>query len=468
MRKRNILLSTAAILVLVSIAIAIVPPPPANQLIGIYDTSENYRLTNGTDQSACRECHNSGVPDRHHNLVPTGEYSCNNCHPVQTGPSGQYVLLDRSCQDCHNGTAFYANPSMQPGRPHHNTSLAQVRDCKFCHGGYVDNYNDGHYVPTYNFSNVTPSTTYKVINQTTGKKWGGCEACHETDLSATPWPILYAPVQNNVHHNTIIGVTSGFQCEYCHLGASGNPQYSFTIRSCEDCHSVSTIHNIQYNYAGTNGQKGWGHIGDNWDCNGCHAWFVAGESGFEGAIIPNLISIEPTKLNSSTPTIVTLNGADFLSGTGTYTAEVLIDGTTTLIPTSVTDTQVKVNVNLPAGAHTIKVIKNGDFVPKPSKLFSLTVVVPVDAVTAKITKKATKTQPAEITITGTGFGPQPDPLTDPLYNEHGVTINVAGKTVSTTVKSWSETKIVVTTPKTNIGNLVTVKAIPGQDTVNIG
>lgn len=467
MRKIDILIPAIAIILLVSVALAIVPPPPVNQYIGIYDTSENYRTTNATDQTACRVCHISGVQDRHHNLVPTGEYACNNCHPVQSGPSGQYVLLNKSCQACHSGIAFYANPSINPGRPHHNTTAAKLRDCKSCHGAYVDNYNDTHYIPNYNFSNVTPSTTYKVINSTTGKKWGGCEACHDQDLSGQPWPILYATEPGNIHHNTILGVTEGYQCEYCHLGSTGNLDYYFTVRACEDCHSVSTIHNIQYNYSTTNGQKGWGHIGDNWDCMGCHAWYDAGASGFEGAIIPNLISVTPTKLNRDTQTEITLDGADFLSGVGSFTSDVLIDGTTTLTPTSITDNQIKVNVNLPAGVHTIKVVKKGDYTDKPSKLFALTVVVPVDAVSAKITKKASKSQPAEITIVGSGFGPQPEQLTDPLYSEHGVTINLGNKVVTTTVKSWSDTTIVVTTPKANIGNLATVKAIPGQDSVNI-
>lgn len=460
--NRKILLVAITFLVLAGLGIAVVPPPPANQNIGAaYDTSVNQLV-----EQNCRNCHTSGVPDRHHNLVPTGEYNCNNCHPVVTGPNGQSVLLDRNCIACHNGSAFYANANLKAGRPHHNTTWAQVRNCKQCHGAFVDNYNDGHYIPTYNVSLVTPDTSYNAsaTNATTGKKWGGCEACHEADLGATP--DILANV--DTHHNTIMGVTQGYDCTWCHYGSGLPYTGKQAIRQCETCHSVSTIHNIQYNYTQTNGQKGYGHIGDNWDCLGCHAWYNAGSSGFEGAIIPDIASLSPSKLASNKAATVTISGSDFLSGIGTYTSVVVLDDTTTLTPSSMTDNQIVVNIPaLSAGVHTVKVVKNGDWTPKPSDLTSLTVVDPVDATLAKITKKATKTTPAEITITGTGFGPKPDQLTDPLYSEHGVYIVTGGKTVKTTINSWTDTKIVVTTPKANIGNPVTVKAIPGQDTVNI-
>ena len=144
-----------AIVLFTGIIMAIIPPPPANQMVGFYDTSVNQ-----LDENNCRVCHNStylgGVPTRHHLLVPMGEYGCNDCHPVVTGPNGEGVLIDRNCIACHNGTAFYANPSLIAGRPHHNTTLAQDRDCAACHGGVIDNYNDGHYIPTYGVSIVTP------------------------------------------------------------------------------------------------------------------------------------------------------------------------------------------------------------------------------------------------------------------------------------------------------------------------
>ena len=105
-------------------------------------------LTNTTDinittptTDGCRYCHtttgtnNSGVFDntlgdmraRHHNLVQTSQinpmtntpYTCADCHPANV--SGGGILIDRYCLDCHNGSAFWANPTkINPGEPHIN------------------------------------------------------------------------------------------------------------------------------------------------------------------------------------------------------------------------------------------------------------------------------------------------------------------------------------------------------------
>ncbi|SNQ60988.1 cytochrome c3 family protein [Candidatus Methanoperedens nitratireducens] len=449
MRKIMLILIPVLVIALIWTAFANVPPPPVNQNVSAYDTS----VTELKEQN-CRGCHTQGVQDRHHGLAQTGEYYCKSCHPIQNTPTGQKVLLDRNCIDCHNGSAFFGNISVIAGRPHHNTSWAQARNCKQCHGGFVDNYNDGHYMPDYGVSLVTPDTSYKVINSTSGRKWGGCEACHDVDASAIPQILP----NFNTHHNTILGVTQGYQCEWCHI-AQGT---ALDIRKCEDCHSISTIHNIEYDYANNSARAGYGHIGDNWDCNGCHAYWDAGESGFEGAIIPNLVTINPIRLTTNVPTTLTLEGSDFLSGTATYTAQVVIDDAINLTPTTVTDSKIVVDVTLPAGVHTIKVVKNGDFVPKPSQLKSLTVVDPVDVTSAIITNLGNNRIPTEITITGIGFGEQPDPL----FTDLGVFVSSNRKTETASIVSWTDTQIVATvkTSVANIGADVTVKALFGQDT----
>lgn len=424
---------TFAILAIAWIGMALVPPPPANQNLGAYDTTVNQLV-----EQNCRNCHTSGVPDRHHNLVPTGEYQCLNCHPVITKPDGsQSILLDRNCIACHNGTGFYANPSLNPGKPHHNTTQATARNCKFCHGSYVDNYNDGHSIPIYNKSNVTPDTSYKVINASTGRKWGGCEACHEANLTVSPKIVA----NSDSHHN--LGQVS-INCNYCHPGGS-----ALDIRTCETCHGVKSIHNIQYNYASTNGQLGYGHIGANWDCNGCHAWYVAGATYPSGAITPDISAITPAKLTAGVATVVTITGSNFLQDT--YTTSVVVDGTA-LTPTSVTDNQIVVTVPaLSAGVHNVQVAK-GD---AKSRLLVLTVVTPVDVTSAKLS--------GTITISGTGFGSQPDPL----FKDLGVFITHKGTTFKAKVISWSDTKIVVSGAGANAGDLLTVKALNGQDSTTI-
>ena len=413
---------------------AAVPPPPANQNLGIYDTTVNTFT-----EPLCRNCHSAGVPDRHHLLTgsPNYEYGCQDCHPVGAGGVG--ILIDRNCIACHNGSAFYGNPSLIAGRPHHNTTWAQNRACEYCHGSLIDNYADGHYIPTYRPSLVTPDPSFKVKNQTTGKKWGGCEACHEPDASATP-PIV---MNTDTHHNEVVGKTSGLSCLWCHNTTEG----AINIRSCEQCHGVKSLHNIQYNYSSTQGQLGYGHLGANWDCNGCHAWYVAGGASLLGAIIPQIDTITPAELTANVATDVTITGSNLIQDT--YTTAVVVDGVR-YSPTSLTD--ITLSVNLPAltaGVHEIKVVK-GD---ASSKLASLTVVSPV-----KITNATLRS--GTITIIGSGFGTHADPFYVTI--EHGVTIYKADS-----ITRWTDTKIVARSLKAAVGDTVTVTIATGSDSATI-
>lgn len=503
MKKRNLLFATIALLAMVAVAMALVPPPPVNQNIGIND-SRFDKLGSSPDlpnQAGCRYCHSAGVPDRHHNLVATGKvnpvtgsaYGCNNCHPVVSGPNGQSVLIDRECLNCHKGLNFSkVNPNATAAkvnitRPHHiNTAAAQNRECKTCHGSFVANSFDGHYVPSYAPSLVTPEPHYKIYNATSGRYWGGCYACHQNTTANVPELLD----QYGTHHGAINGNrtgidnqragTPGYDCSWCHTTywntttnsyrPIGYPnELDFEIRNassstdwfngtgCEKCHDVGTIHNIQYNYATTNGQKGYGHIGDNWDCNGCHAFWDAGSvSGFEGAMIPNVDSISPTRLTTSVATVVTIVGSDFLSGAGTYVAVVDIDGTR-LTPSSVSDNQIVVTVpGLTAGVHTIQVVKTGDPAgDKVSKLGSLVAISPVTITSAKL-------KSGVITITGTGFGTKPTKDAQQYVTiAHGENIYY-----SQAITSWSNTLIKAKAGSTiaSVGDIVTVTTAAGAST----
>ncbi len=475
----------AFLAILAILAIADIPPPPVNQNFGIYDT-----LMMSYNEPLCRGCHNTtgtilngtlfasgGVPTRHHNLVASGAinpntnspFGCTDCHPSTPGV-GNGILLDRNCMECHNATAFWGNSlGAHVGnftRPHHNTTHAQIRNCKFCHGASVDDYNDGHYIPPYPPSEVTPSALFKASNSTSMRVWGGCLACHEEKISATP-PIYFThtngfpPVAdgtNNSHHNEILGITGGTptgdQCLWCHVNVSD----VLGIRGCETCHSVRSIHNVQYDFANTSTLRGYGHIGSNnpadpannsWDCKGCHAWYDAGDvNPFAGAIIPDVQLASPTVFNENTPTVITLTGINFVQENSTTVVN--IDDTTNLTPDTITNGQITVTVNLPAGNHYIKVVKTDaiENVPKPSDIKPLTVVSQVTITSARL-------RSGVITITGSGFG------TQPVTNaQQYVTINHAGNVYySDSINSWSNTQIKVkktSTPAAVKGDIVTV------------
>jgi hypothetical protein len=115
------------------------------------NTTISQELTNTTDinittptEQGCRYCHTStgtnnsgvynntlgGVDTRHHNLATKSAinpltnvpFGCGNCHPVINGTNG--TLIDPNCLDCHNGTAFWENPSrINAGAPHFSVTL---------------------------------------------------------------------------------------------------------------------------------------------------------------------------------------------------------------------------------------------------------------------------------------------------------------------------------------------------------
>jgi hypothetical protein len=464
-------------------------PPPVNQFLGIYDTN-----INNFNESLCRNCHTSsgtvsdssgytnnsigGVPTRHHNLLsekkinPTNGqlFGCQDCHPVQN--NGQGVLIDRNCIDCHNGTAFYGNPTViNVMKPHHiNTSYddanigqpAQARQCNMCHGSFVANYNDSHYIPSYATSfMITPLASAKAQNATTGELWGGCEACHRANFAASP-PIF---PNDNLHHGEVAFQTPGATCSWCHVTTSpsspfffgflligsgnfvqgidvrnstfeqsdiangfiepGTTNVTFNGTACEKCHSVQSIHNIQYNYSATFGLKGFGHIGSNWDCNGCHASWVAGSPLMFGAIIPTLITISPEILTAGSASTVAIAGDNFVNDN--YSSVVSVDGTE-YIPSSITNSQIVVNIPaLSIGVHAVQLVKND----VKSKLSTL-IVVPA------VTMSSATLNGGTLTIKGVGLGKQP--ITNA---QQYVTFSHAGIiSYSARISSWNDKQIV--------------------------
>jgi hypothetical protein len=507
------------------------PPPPVNQNLGLYDTGIDQLVTNATDQSACRQCHQTsgtkisggynntigGVPTRHHSLLPknvinpkTGTpFGCGDCHPSTPG-IGNGILLDRSCVDCHNGTDFWADSSLGAhvgnfSRPHHvdtsnDTALignpAAGRQCNFCHGSFVNNYNDSHYKPTYatDFM-ITPFATFKATNfsQPDGlggnKVWGGCLSCHDPNPAATP----AIGSNHDNHHKEILGFgrfggktsfqnasTPGAACFWCHVIAPGSTSplrfnitndftgellvramevrnstieatdvfepgttnITFNGTGCEKCHGVPSLHNIQFNYV-QNGPQGLGHINNNLDCYGCHNSWLPATDFVPGALIPVVNSVSPSVIAVGTATTLTITGENFVNDV--YTSVVTVDGVT-YAPTSITDSQIVVSIPaLSAGVHELQLVKGGDTL---SKLSTLTVAPNPQIISARLSKGV-------ITITGTGFGTKPATNTQ-LY----VSVKHAGNQItSTSISIWSNTQIKAKNSAAAIGDVVTVMTV---------
>lgn len=422
-------------LLLIGITMAIVPPPPANQDLGIYDT-----VFDEFTEEKCRECHSSGLPDRHHMLVFHEEYVCTDCHPPDHG-SGNPVTVIRDClnSSCHTGT------------PHHETTAAIERHCSVCHGTFVDDYDDGHYIPDYAVSNVTPATGYRYINETTDKKWGGCEACHEPDYTADP------VIETNAmtHHTAVFSMTCGIDNNICHFDPVTD------IRKCEDCHGVKSLHNIQYDYENTSGYLGYGHIGDGyWDCLGCHAWFVPTKSSAHtDNINPDINNLSKGSVEAGMPTNVSIIGSNFVNfvNGNTYTSEVIITNGVekiTLEPDNISSSQIDVSIPpLDNGSYGLYVLK-GD---KRSKMLPFMVERSVNIQSAFI-------EGDKLIIIGSGFNEEPEEEFKELLN---VTIKDGNNDIISTVTSWDNTEITLDCEYVSIGNMVTVNALFGSDSTEI-
>jgi len=435
------------ILVFAGIVIAVIPPPPANQNMGIYDT-----LFVDFNESKCRDCHASDVPDSHHNLVPTGEFGCTNCHPVL--PNGSGITMIRDCLQCHN-TTFNG---MAIGKPHHESPDALNGHCKSCHGSVVDNYDDGHYIPTYPPSSMTPDTKYKVINQTSGRKWGGCESCHEQSLNADPF-IAY---NNKSHHR--LGNLSGFinndntKCAMCH--DFHNATYgSDSIRYCQRCHGINSLHNIQWDIASTISLSGYGHLGPN-DCQGCHASYVAGSlAPGSDLIVPTIYSLSTKKVIEGETTVMTISGDDFVTTVDGITRSSIIavtDGINNmnLTPTNITHNGIIVTIpSLDDGLYGIYALKEGNMESNRKPLVSMPPVIINSAIINSTT----------VTITGSGFGTY-----DPAFGDwNNVTINNASTNRSVQITGWSDTLINVTSTDAVTGDTTTVNGIYGSNSTPV-
>lgn len=158
MRKGKVVSAAASLagtllVALLTIASANVPPPPANQFLGIYDT-----VFGSLTRLKCLECHgnDSLLIQRHHallnNVSPAKTYECLTCHTLIPDGTGGFTFADfRTCENCHTTS------------PHHITPAAQERHCNACHGSFVDNYDTGTtYQPIRNLRSLQTPTERRI------------------------------------------------------------------------------------------------------------------------------------------------------------------------------------------------------------------------------------------------------------------------------------------------------------------
>ncbi len=373
-----------------------VPPPPVNQNIGIFDRVTDFSgQTQTVNRAFCAQCHPGSLVERHHNLILTENRACLSCHTLAPGGGGFTFTNFRECTSCHQTS------------PHHTTAAAQARDCASCHGSLVDNFNDGHVIPTYPISSITPKTGGVELQP--NRFAGGCKACHRGNAAQGIFE------NNMTHHGTGIGIPvaaggAGGDCAWCHAGSSSNMTTFLNIRKCQDCHGIKSLHNIQADTPAAANvgtivpgaeSMGYGHIGNNRDCIGCHIGSVLPyASGMESAMPATIASVSLSALVQGQGATLTIKGDTFVNSVGTTVYRPVVelvkgDVVTRLYPTSVNATELTVDVpgTLAAGNYDLRLVKN-DAV---SNKLTLVVAQPITVTSATVANNI-------VTIKGTGFG----------------------------------------------------------------
>jgi hypothetical protein len=439
-----------------------VPPPPVNQLIGFYDSF----LTDPTE-ATCRNCHDNGLEDRHHLLMneiipqrtdapfgtPGTPYACLSCHIEDVSGGVITFLVERDCLQCH---VFI--PDSKPATPHHITQDALDRHCSTCHGSVVQDFDDDHYIPEYDISGVTPDPSCKTWDGPICVS-GGCYVCHTDDPTANP-----AIIYNSLHH------AMGFTCETCHPPHSTPEQ---RIRACETCHAPDSLHNIQAdsdNPANTGtiipGEEdlGWGHIGNGWDCYGCHESFNGASALMEssaytasvtpqtGATIPSVAGLSTRMVTAQRETVLDIYGAGFINiagGIQLMADVVLNNGVVTVVLDKSASAENSITATVPStlspGLYELRVVKED----KKSNKEIIAVIPPVAISDTSCNKKK-----GILSITGSGFGDKP------TGTDAYITVQVNGEAAD--ILSWSDTLITASIASCRTIDDITVTALMGS------
>ncbi len=449
-------------------------------------------------------------------------FECLTCHDMEYDALtySWKVVLVRDCMQCHkplpNGSDHH-NWS-----PHHTTDLAwadldgdgvqdtnaagePVTYCSACHGSLVDDMGDGHTKPTYSPSLVTPQPSRKdsnydgipdgwvdangdgvVQSNEVAVVQGNCNFCHDEGTHTDGREVIYNMLS---HHGA--GFYAGVgECTWCHImvektdPANGSTWFSpdstdpLRIRSCENCHGISSLHNIQVDSDNPEnpgiirpGEENpyYGHIGNNADCQGCHGFqtVAAAAAPGSGALVPYIYDFDKHSVPAGQATPVTLRGAAFTNDvTGgpaaiTVASELKLqapDGTVhSLVPSSVTESNMVVTIpaTLAPGNYAMQAIKG----PKVSNRTVLAVLPALGI------DSATGNADGSVTLTGSGFsGYVGADNSGTNLTVSTMTTNKKGKTSSETssceVISWADTVIKANCPISC--GLFTVNNVFGQ------
>lgn len=413
----------------------------------------------------------------------------------------------RNCLNCH------AQKKNQRGEliatVHHLTDRAQQAQCHICHGSLINNPNDEHRIPDpathpddeenhYEISLTTPwpgegylskvqlrwaleanfayrldiprnptpeqliakqeaeeLIDYLVENITppvgeNGRRMGNCAYCHYAgtdDLTGQVVNINYAN-----HHGTGIGQPGSGSVHSCDLCHQPSTPPNFTIRGCERCHGITSLHSIEYD-ADSDGivvgeeKPFFGHIGTRKDCDGCHRNYQ-GESAaasttlpFTTAIVPGIEALNKTQFIGGSDNRLVVTGSAFVTTSAADDSRSpswlrLVDNSgaiTEIYPDELSTNRMEVTLpaNLEPGSYQLAVARQGATADEILTSSSINILVTPDMTVDSITCNS-----GVITITGAGFGSYLD------SENSGTSVSDLYGGRKCAITSWSGSRIV--------------------------
>jgi hypothetical protein len=405
-------------------------------------TYDDANIGNPAADRQCNKCHGSFVDnynDSHYvpsyatsfMITPYATWKATNLSQNLT-----QVLFDSTnnqdlnkvwggCESCHlglmNNTGFGPSVTSVPIGTNHNNHHREILGGNVTTNGVV--------------TNVGVSTPFNnVVNR--------CTVCHVIDYTnstghGNTFPLRFSITDGGTgltDTNAMEVRNSTIEQADFAIGAvePGTVNVSINGTGCEKCHSVASIHNIQFNYV-QNGQQGLGHINNNADCYGCHNSWLPADTWNPGPLVPVVTDVSPAVIAANTATTLTLTGVNFINPDGNYTSVVTVGGVT-YTPSSETQTQIVVNIPaLTVGTYQLQLVKGGTVL---SNLETLNVVnnPTISSVTFTPGRNG---QPGTLVISGSRFGVKPATNAN-LY----VTVNHAGKQIPvSTISAWKDTSI---------------------------
>ena len=274
----------------------------------------------------------------------------------------------------------------------------------------------------------------------------------------------------SLHHGT--GLAHAGKCDWCH---DFDVPYEEQIRTCESCHGPESLHSIQADSLNQDNlgtivvgleDPGYGHVGHNDDCWGCHGFEQSG-GPFSGPVSPTIYTADHAVIRAGTENTVILTGSAFTNITGgtMFESDVVLtasDGSSvTLTPDMILEHEalaVTIPGDMAPGNYRIQASKP-DGEENPSARSNPVVVSVIPVVTINNVSAARGT----VTITGSGFGGYAKGSGTAVVGTTR-TRNLRGESQAKII-SWSDTRI-----KANFGSRapseVTVRSVFGTDTAS--